>query len=166
MSFSSVLRAGQEQGSAQIMENPPFTPALKAVRQKSAGLSCAVEEQREFAPNPGGVTSLLGRGSSSRMLEPPPVRGEGAHPLWLQHLIPGLNGVASEDSWVEWSGMGAFLTPQALSAALQACSFCSAKGFVARILCCAKATFCCQGDGVTEIEGLYVCKTLQCLKWK
>lgn len=69
--------------------------------------------------------------------------------------IPGLDG----------SGLGAFLTPQALSAALQARSFSSAKGFVACILCCAKATFCCQGDGVTEIEGLCVCKTLQCLKW-
>lgn len=54
-------------------------------------------------------------------------------------------------SWAELRGLGAFLTPEALSATLQACSFVSAKGFVVRILYRAKATFCCQGDDITEI---------------
>lgn len=138
------------------MKQPSLTPALEAVRQKAAGLPCVVEGKRASAPRPHGGTSPPGRErSSSSMLE-----------LSASLVQRCTSAVASTSksasamslhSWAEAGGLGTFLTPEALSAVLQACAFISAKEFVACILHHAKATFCCQADGTTEIYGLCVC---------
>lgn len=137
MSFSSVLRAGQEQGSAQIMENPSLTPALKAKNLQGFVLWRGredfhqtpvrakvlwVEEQQQ---DPGASSSKEGKvhtfhGFSSSSLgwmerggRIPGLDGAGLGAFlgWMEQDGVGKDGATTgwENSWTRWSGMRTFL---------------------------------------------------------